>query len=67
VDNGEEAPRILGRDAYADDHEYEAELIATFIFRRVSRFDEAAPSAGKAVDPADPASRVERSLQRPGR
>lgn len=67
VDTGGETPRVLGRDAYTDDHEYEAELIATFILRRVGTHAADVGGQGAALDSADPASRVERSLRRPGR
>lgn len=66
VDTSGEVPRVLGRDAYTDDHEYEAELIATFILRRVSLHSNAA-DALQGGDLTDPVSRVERSLRRPGR
>lgn len=56
--------RVLGRDTYNDDQEYEAELIATLILRRVSRPHIA--DTPKAVDPsADGAiARIARSLSR---
>ncbi|HTJ66711.1 MAG TPA: hypothetical protein VL551_04210 [Actinospica sp.] len=56
--------RVLGRDTYNDDQEFEAELIATLIMRRVSRTQAAHvptavnPSAAKAV------ARIARSLSR---
>jgi hypothetical protein len=67
VDTGDEAPRVLGRDAYTDDHEYEAELIATFILRRLGTDTDSTHGTREAVDPNSPLSRVERSLRRPGR
>lgn len=67
VETGGEAPRVLGRDAYTDEDEYEAELIATFILRRVGEHPDAATSGDETTDPANPASRVERSLRPPGR
>jgi hypothetical protein len=45
-----EVQRVLGRDTYNDDQEYEAELIATLILRRVSRHR--VLDAPKAVDPS---------------
>ena len=54
--------RVLGRDTYTDEQEYEAELIATLIIRRVSR--QRAAVAPAAVDPlAESAvARITRSL-----
>lgn len=66
VDPAAEVPRVLGRDAYTDEHEYEAELIATFLLRRTATLARPA-RPGDAFDPADPVSRVQRSLLRPGR
>jgi hypothetical protein len=67
VDTNREAPRVLGRDAYTDDHEYEAELIATFILRRLGRHAVTSPRTPEDVDLSNPISRVERALRRPGR
>jgi hypothetical protein len=56
--------RVLGRDTYNDDQEYEAELIATLILQHVSRHRVVDTPA--AVDPsADSAvTRIARSLSR---
>jgi hypothetical protein len=56
--------RVLGRDTYDDEQEYEAELIATLMLRRVSRHR--IVDAPAAVDPsADSAiTRIFRSLSR---
>lgn len=67
VDTSGEAPRVLGRDAYTDDHEYEAELIATFILRRLGQNADSIHRSSEAADTDSPVSRVERSLRRPGR
>jgi hypothetical protein len=66
VNTDGETPRILGRDAYTDEHEYEAELMATLMLRRVGPYAGAVAGPGGELDPADPVSRVERSLRRPG-
>lgn len=62
----DENMRVLGRDSYNDDQEYEAELIATLILRRVSRPH--ALSQPEAVDPCaeSAVARIARSLSRGG-
>jgi hypothetical protein len=62
-----EVQRVLGRDTYDDDQEFEAELIATLILRRVSRMH--ASDVPTAVDPAaqSAVARIARSLSRGGR
>lgn len=61
-----EVQRVLGRETYSDDQEYEAELIATLILQRVSRFrivdepEALSSTAGGAV------ARIVRSLSRGG-
>lgn len=59
--------RVLGRECYNDDQEYEAELIATLILRRVSRQHVA--DQAEAVDPCGQSAvaRIARSLSRGGR
>jgi hypothetical protein len=56
--------RVLGRDTYSDDQEYEAELIATLMLRRISR--QHIVDTPMAVNPsADSAiTRIARSLSR---
>ena len=62
--NLSEVPRVLGRDIYNDDQEYEAELVATLILRRVSRHR--AVDCATAIDSAaeDAVARIARSLTR---
>ena len=59
-----EVERVLGRDTYNDEDEYEAELIATLILRRVAHH--AAVEVPEAVDPRsdDVVARIARSLSR---
>ena len=58
-----EVQRVLGRDTYTDDAEYEAELIATLLLQRIGR-----PSTqALQQDDDDAESRIERTLRRPGR
>lgn len=59
-----EVQRVLGRDTYNDDQEFEAELIATLIIRRISRRQ--ASEAPMAVNPASQSAvvRIARSLSR---
>ena len=61
-----EVQRVLGRDTYNDDQEFEAELIATLILRRVSRMRSL--DTPTAIEPsAQPAvARIARSLSRDG-
>jgi hypothetical protein len=59
-----EVQRVLGRDSYTDDDEYEAELIATLILRRLGL-----GSARETVHATDPAvddiiGRISHSLTR---
>jgi hypothetical protein len=64
-----EVQRVLGRDTYNDDDEYEAELIATLLLRRVGRLSAAPAGPTDAAHAQDQgqAARVERALRRPGR
>lgn len=59
--------RVLGRDSYTDDDEFEAELVATLILRRIGR--QAGPAQPRATDPAagDIVARISSSLSRGGR
>jgi hypothetical protein len=59
--------RVLGRDSYDDDDEFEAELIATLIQRHISR--QTAHDLPAAIDPAagDIIARITNSLSRGGR
>jgi hypothetical protein len=54
--------RVLGRDTYSDADEYEAELIATLILRRIGRAVNR--DAPVATDPnaSDVIDRITRSL-----
>ena len=63
VEPGEVA-RVLGRATYSDDDEFEAELIATLILRRIGRGQP--PEAPEATDPKAGAviDRISRSLSR---
>lgn len=56
--------RVLGRDSYDDDDEFEAELIATLIQRRISR--QTSHETPTATDPAvgDIIARIANSLSR---
>jgi SOS response regulatory protein OraA/RecX len=56
--------RVLGRDSYTDDDEFEAELIATLILSRIGR--QAVREAPKATDPtaSDIIARITNSLSR---
>ena len=56
--------RVLGRDSYTDDDEFEAELIATLILRRIGR--QVAHEAPKATDPTadEIIARISNSLSR---
>ncbi len=56
--------RVLGRDSYTDDDEFEAELIATLVLRRVSR--QTVREAPKATEPtaSDIIARITNSLSR---
>jgi hypothetical protein len=58
-----EVQRVLGRDTYNDDAEYEAELIATLLLQRIG--GPATQASQQAADDAE--SRIERTLRRPGR
>lgn len=63
VDPGE-VPQALGRDTYSDEDEYEAELIATLILRRIGR---GAPAGvPESTDPRASAviDRISHSLSR---
>ena len=62
-----EVQRVLGRDTYGDDDEYEAELIATLILHRVGHLSDLEPIPDAEGDADDPAFRVERALRHPGR
>lgn len=64
-----EVQRVLGRDTYTDEHEYEAELIATLILRRIGQSSdpEPAPTANEDEDTDDPVLRIEQTLRRRGR
>jgi hypothetical protein len=59
-----EVQRVLGRETYNDIQEYEAELIATLLLRRVSRHR--VTDTPQAVDPAagSAIARIARSLSR---
>ena len=58
--------RVLGRDVYNDDDEYEAELIATLLLQRIGEPAECV--SARSVHAADDAeARIERALLRPGR
>lgn len=58
-----EVQRVLGRDTYNNEAEYEAELIATLLLQRIGK-----PTAQVAQQDANDAeSRIERTLRRPGR
>lgn len=59
-----EVQRVLGRDTYNDDQEFEAELIATLIMRRVSR--KQSVDSPMAVNPSAQGAiaRIARSLSR---
>lgn len=59
--------RVLGRDTYSDDDEYEAELIATLLLSRVGQLPGAAAVPPSAETMQDAVARVERALRRPGR
>ena len=56
--------RVLGRDSYGDDDEFEAELIATLILRRIGRLT--IREVPTAIDPAagDIVARISHSLSR---
>lgn len=56
--------RVLGRDCYDDDEEFEAELIATLILRRIARLP--LRETPTATDPAasDVIARISHSLSR---
>ena len=56
--------RVLGRDCYDDDEEFEAELIATLILRRIARLPLC--EAPTATDPAasEVIARISQSLSR---
>lgn len=62
-----EVQRVLGRDTYNDDQEFEAELIATLILRRVSRMRSL--DTPKALNPSaqSAVARIAHSLSRGGR
>jgi len=62
-----EVQRVLGRDTYNDNQEFEAELIATLIIRRVSR--QQAVDAPAAVNPSaqSAVARIAHSLSRGGK
>ena len=62
-----EGQRVLGRDTYSDEDEYEAELIATLLLQRVSGLAESAGEPTAEDDAQDAAARIERALRRPGR
>ena len=62
-----EGQRVLGRDTYSDEDEYEAELIATLLLQRVSGLGEALGVTTTGEDAQDAAARIERALRRPGR
>lgn len=59
--------RVLGRDSYGDDDEFEAELIATLILRRIGRLT--VREAPAAIDPvaSDAIARISHSLLRGAR
>ena len=56
--------RVLGRDSYTDDDEFEAELIATLILRRIGR--QVLREAPRATDPTaeEIIARISNSLSR---
>lgn len=58
--------RVLGRDSYTDDDEFEAELIATLLLARIGRHP--ARTEPRATDPAADSTitRIAGSLQRGG-
>lgn len=59
-----EVQRVLGRDTYNDDQEFEAELIATLILRRVSRGSVPSSPAALKVSAQSAVARIARSLSR---
>lgn len=61
--NQHQTVRILGRDTYSTDNEYEAELIATLILQRAERRRRALDSEVVGVESADVLTRIHRSLR----
>lgn len=59
-----EVQRVLGRETYSDDQEFEAELIATAILQRASRFRIVDTPAALSSTSGGAVARIARSLSR---
>lgn len=61
-----EVQRVLGREAYSDEHEFEAELIATLVLQRVSRPRVVDTPTSLSPVANDTVARIAHSLSRGG-